>query len=184
MKRTYSFHKGHNSSAFTIVELLIVVVIIGILAAIVIVAYNGVQKQAADSAVRSELAQMAKKLEIYKANNGRYPTSSGQLEIADIKVNKSNYRETNTDGSQRNNLYYIVSSSTHPDGVGAHYAIGTVPQNALTGTICLHDGTIIAGGNCGGGDATRTLISATTTETSWASTGYTSDTGWQPWTGN
>lgn len=38
-----------NRKGFTIVELLIVIVVIGILAAIVIVAYNGVQKRAADA---------------------------------------------------------------------------------------------------------------------------------------
>jgi len=189
MKRTYSFHKGHNSSAFTIVELLIVVVIIGILAAIVVVAYNGVQKQAADSAVRSDLAQFAKKLELYKAQNGRYPTNATQLEAADIKLNRSNYSLTNTNGTARNNVYYIITNSAHPDGAGSHYAVGTVPKNALTGTICIKDGTIFVA-SCSSGDATRLLISAASstdvelakTDTSWPSTGYSSENGWAAWT--
>ena len=48
-------HKG-----FTLVELLIVIVIIGILAAISVVAYNGITDKANDSVVQQELAQMYK----------------------------------------------------------------------------------------------------------------------------
>lgn len=60
---------SHRSSGFTIVELLIVVVVIAILAAITIVAYNGVTNKAKDSARASELAQWKKKSEIAKIQN-------------------------------------------------------------------------------------------------------------------
>ena len=59
---------------FTIVELLIVVVVIGILAAIVIVAYSGIQNSAYDTSVSSDINNLSKKLEIYRAQNGVYPT--------------------------------------------------------------------------------------------------------------
>lgn len=42
-------------------ELLIVIVVIGILAAITIVAYNGIQNRAYDSTVQSDLSSMAKR---------------------------------------------------------------------------------------------------------------------------
>lgn len=58
-----------TSPAFTIVELLIVVVVIAILAAITIVAYNGVTNRAKDSARTSELSQWKKKSEVYKIQN-------------------------------------------------------------------------------------------------------------------
>lgn len=45
---------------FTIVELLIVIVVIGILAAITIVAYNGVQKRANDAKMQSDLSELKK----------------------------------------------------------------------------------------------------------------------------
>lgn len=63
---------------FTIVELLIVIVVIAILAAISIVAYNGIQNRANDSAIQSDLANIAKKLEAYKigtSTNEEYPSS-------------------------------------------------------------------------------------------------------------
>ncbi|RYZ85786.1 MAG: prepilin-type N-terminal cleavage/methylation domain-containing protein, partial [Moraxellaceae bacterium] len=51
-----SKQQSTHTSGFTIVELLIVIVVIGILAAIVIVGYQGVTKRANDTAVRSDLA--------------------------------------------------------------------------------------------------------------------------------
>jgi type II secretion system protein G len=63
-----------KQSGFTIVELLIVIVIIGILAAITIVAYNGIQQRARDSARTSDIAGVQKALELYRADNGIYPS--------------------------------------------------------------------------------------------------------------
>lgn len=78
-------HKLANlkQHGFTIVELLIVIVIIGILAAITIVAYNGIQNRARASAVTSSLAGAAKQLELSKVDAGVYPSSSASLKKAD-----------------------------------------------------------------------------------------------------
>ncbi|HCH34158.1 MAG: hypothetical protein UY35_C0003G0013 [Candidatus Saccharibacteria bacterium GW2011_GWC2_48_9] len=62
-----------NTHGFTIVELLIVIVVIGILAAITIVAFNGVQQRARDSQRQSAINQFKKSLAIYKADKGVYP---------------------------------------------------------------------------------------------------------------
>lgn len=59
-------HKG-----FTIVELLIVIVVIGILAAITIVAFNGVQQQARDSQRKSDVKQIAKALQLWSINTSK-----------------------------------------------------------------------------------------------------------------
>ena len=66
-----------NTSGFTIVELLIVIVVIAILAAISIVAYTGIQQRARDSERKAELQTIAKAVEMYYAANGNYPMSSG-----------------------------------------------------------------------------------------------------------
>lgn len=65
--------RQRNSIGFTIVELLIVVVIIGILAAIVIVAYNGITTQAENNRTIQAVAQYAKGLQMYATQNGHYP---------------------------------------------------------------------------------------------------------------
>lgn len=68
-----------TTSGFTIVELLIVIVVIGILAAITIVAYNGIQTRARNGQVIAGVNAYMKAVESYKALNGTYPTSNGCL---------------------------------------------------------------------------------------------------------
>lgn len=59
---------------FTIVELLIVIVIIAILAAITIAAYNGIQARARSSAGISTATTTVKKAEVYNSMYATYPT--------------------------------------------------------------------------------------------------------------
>ena len=78
-----------SRSGFTIVELLIVIVVIGILAAITIVAYSGIQQRAKDASIRADFANAAKKLEIYNADNGTYPTSWPQAATMGVRFSFS-----------------------------------------------------------------------------------------------
>lgn len=64
-----------NKSGFTLVELLIVIVIIAILAAITVVAYNGIQARAQLAAAQSDAQSIATKLEVFKTINDNYPSS-------------------------------------------------------------------------------------------------------------
>ena len=68
--------KQIKSKGFTIVELLIVIVVIAILAAITIVAYNGIQQRAHTTSAKTAAENLAKKLEAYNAVNNAYPTSN------------------------------------------------------------------------------------------------------------
>ena len=61
--------------AFTLVELLVVMAIIGILAAITMGIYGSAKGKAVDSRLRAELAKIELALENYKAKNGQYPYS-------------------------------------------------------------------------------------------------------------
>lgn len=70
-----------KQQGFTIVELLIVVVIIAILAAITIISYTGIQTRANNSAADSLVNNVSKKLYAYYTLRGSYPsnTAAGAL---------------------------------------------------------------------------------------------------------
>jgi len=87
--------KGRNTG-FTIVELLIVIVVIGILAAITIVAYSGIQQRARDSQRDSDIATVAKALELYYVDNGQFPVIAPNGSTA---TGMGNYWAVTTDGS-------------------------------------------------------------------------------------
>jgi prepilin-type N-terminal cleavage/methylation domain-containing protein len=81
--------KTLRSAGFTIVELLIVIVVIAILAAITIVAYNGIQNRANDASVSSDLRTLMQKIEAYKVDTTEYPTDAATLQSLGLSVNKS-----------------------------------------------------------------------------------------------
>ena len=66
---------------FTLVEMLIVIVIIGILAAALIPRLTGAQWQARDTARLADLNQIGSALAIYSADNGGYPNVIGSVSV-------------------------------------------------------------------------------------------------------
>lgn len=155
-------HISKNKKGFTIVELLIVVVVIAILAAITIVAYNGIQNRAKESAAQAGAAQAIKKIAQYATlNSETYPDQSNFTTATGI----SNSADLNYD--------YLVTSDLKNYCVSAAPANITVPAYAATsasgGTTkgrCVtnlepnpsSETTMING--AGGGAATRSLSSA------------------------
>lgn len=68
-----------NKKGFTIVELLIVIVIIGILATIGFVAFSGAQNKANKSKAESTVSQVKSKLGEYYATNNTYPADKAAV---------------------------------------------------------------------------------------------------------
>jgi prepilin-type N-terminal cleavage/methylation domain-containing protein len=64
-----------TNNGFTIVELLIVIVVIGILAAISLVAFNGVQNKAKNTQTAQALNSWVRGMKLYKTDVGRWPNS-------------------------------------------------------------------------------------------------------------
>jgi prepilin-type N-terminal cleavage/methylation domain-containing protein len=64
----------NNNKGFTIVELLIVIVVIGILAALVITTFTGIQQRARDTERQTDIVAVHGHLEVFYANNSYYPT--------------------------------------------------------------------------------------------------------------
>src|SRR5262249_27195549 len=63
-----------RNQGFTIVELLIVIVVIGILALLVITTYSGIQAKARNSKRSSDIATIQTQLEAFFQNSGYYPS--------------------------------------------------------------------------------------------------------------
>jgi len=62
-----------STSGFTIIELIVVIVVLGIIAAIVMVSYNGIQQATLNQQRSAELLEWRATFEKYKAANGEYP---------------------------------------------------------------------------------------------------------------
>ncbi len=62
-------------SGFTLIEVLVVITVVGILAAVVYSSFDGAREQARNKALMSELKEVQLALEVYKAQNGTYPAA-------------------------------------------------------------------------------------------------------------
>jgi prepilin-type N-terminal cleavage/methylation domain-containing protein len=93
-------------AAFTLVEIMIVVVIIGLLAALAIPAFRKVQRAAQNSRVANDFRVFSQAFEAYCAQNGRWPANAGTgvvpagISSADFKV--SVWQGTTTIGGRWN----------------------------------------------------------------------------------
>jgi prepilin-type N-terminal cleavage/methylation domain-containing protein len=70
MKQLFNNINNNKKKAFTLIELLIVIAIIGILSGAVIVAMSGTQESAIDSRIKASMAQLRSSIEIYGLVNG------------------------------------------------------------------------------------------------------------------
>ncbi len=66
-----------NTSAFTLVELLISIVVLAILASISVVAFNGIQQRARDTQRDHDINVIARALEMYYSEHSSYPLIDG-----------------------------------------------------------------------------------------------------------
>jgi prepilin-type N-terminal cleavage/methylation domain-containing protein len=76
--KSLKLHLPHQKQAgFTIIELLIVIVVIGILAAITVVAYNGIQKRANNISRIASARNAVNLVRSYMTVTGAYPLAAG-----------------------------------------------------------------------------------------------------------
>jgi prepilin-type N-terminal cleavage/methylation domain-containing protein len=130
-----------RSSGFTIVELLIVIVVIGILATLVIVTFSGIQQKGRNSQRQTDINAVTSHVEAFYAEKGFYPTYA--------QVNDATWRTANMKGLDAEALKdpkgNTIGNSTavsgtytygyvafHDDGTTACTATGTADDNLCT----------------------------------------------------
>jgi len=116
-------HGRYSRSGFTIVELLIVIVVIAVLAAISIVAYNGIQIRAKNTARVTSAQQAIKAIQSYQAANANLPLVGYTTCVTEICTDYSGTAENASRTTLVNNMKTIANlpPSSPPAGNGGKY---------------------------------------------------------------
>ncbi len=131
MKVSTSAVKG-RPRGFTIVELLIVIVVIAILAAISVVAYSGIQERARMSYLLSDIAAIKKAMELYKADHGHYPPCPGDPTPSECLFDTGILPQLVPDYSSSLSTYnfnYVRTAAGSSTSWGMRYRSNTAPYN-------------------------------------------------------
>lgn len=119
-----------KQQGFTIVELLIVIVVIGILAALVITTFTGIQQKARNTERTTDIKALQGQIEAYFAQNGKYPTLSN--------MNDSTWRSSNMKGLDQEALKDPSNTATD----GTQYNLVSAPKvAAYSYAVLASDGT-------------------------------------------
>jgi general secretion pathway protein G len=74
-----SRNRFRQRSAFTLIELLLVLVILGVLAALVVPKFTGRSQQARETAAKTDISRISTALNAFEIDIGRYPTNDEGL---------------------------------------------------------------------------------------------------------
>lgn len=138
---------------FTIVELLIVIVVIAILAAITIVSYNGITKRAIETSMRSDLRGVSTLLETDFLSSGNYPSALSELNGSKgvVASNNSTFNYVS-----KNSSYCISIANSKTELILSQKSgSGQIQEGGCEVTVSTLAGNGVAGFKDGTGSAAR-----------------------------
>ena len=142
---------NRKESGFTIVELLIVIVVIGILAALVLNTFQGVQARARDTERRTDINVIATQLEVYHSDYGYYPDGTTAA-AADASCGEGDDESCVITTGMLAGL--DAEALNAPDGTAM--AVSANPAGATTDYTYYYD---ITGATCAAGHCDSFLLS-------------------------
>lgn len=77
---SYREHRLHDRSGFTLLEIMVVIVILGLLAALVVPKLIGRTEEAKRTQTRIQIKNIEQALQLFKLDNGFYPSTEQGLE--------------------------------------------------------------------------------------------------------
>lgn len=129
----------HKIQAFTIVELLVAIVIIGILATLAIVSYSGITDRAVVASLKTNLAANDRKLKAYNSTYGSYPTTLDANNCPSAPVVDNNYCLQKS--SSQTVASYIAGSNTYvlkmQSGTNNYQVTPTTEPSVVQGSFAL-----------------------------------------------
>lgn len=124
MRTLQRFTNRATSRGFTIVELLIVIVVIAILAAITTVTFNGIQQRANDTKQVDAAAKYVRLITLYKTQNGTYPAGVSCVGNNNVDTNSDGRKDCGDNGNitvDQTVLNRIATSGSLPDVTTKQY---------------------------------------------------------------
>jgi prepilin-type N-terminal cleavage/methylation domain-containing protein len=118
-----------NNKGFTLIELLIVVVIIGILAAIAIPKFSATREKAYFAAMKSDLKNLASQQEIYYSDNYTYSNSVGDLGFVNSDGVLVSILNFSSSGWAANATHAALGAA---EGCAIFYGTATAPTTPTT----------------------------------------------------
>lgn len=134
--------KKTTQKGFTIVELLIVIVVIGILAALVLNTFSGVQKRARDTQRQTSVNSLSTQLEVYYNDKGGYPASASIASDTWLEANLKGFDIKATHAPNTSSNSYAATATPTKDQFGyVAEPTGCVSPTddtgtSVTGTYC------------------------------------------------
>ncbi len=134
--------KRSRQPGFTLVELLIVIVVIAILAAITVVAYNGITAKANIASAQSAAEQAGEKIAIYTATNSdQVPPDLATAGLTNSGSTSYQYTPNTTVSPQTYCLTATVSTASYSVATGGTPTAGPCPGHTGTAPTTLADGS-------------------------------------------